>query len=149
MTDSAGKVKGGGVRRVLAAVGLAAVLVGAPTTVAVAAVLSVGATGNSYNQTIYYGTPRWHGGGSGTSFRLDSHTYFCGSSFQIALRGHGSGDSTYYNYYQNLGGTQGFKWWNGSLNVPADSYYITARNNCAGGSDLGYYNWAGALTLNQ
>lgn len=124
--------------------GLVALFVGAPVA-ASALNVGIGSTNDSYNQTLYYSTSRYHNGGSGSSFRLDAHTGFCGSTFRIALR-NGVGDSTYYSHWSSLGSTKNFNWWNGSLNVPADWYKVTARNDCAGGPAT--FSWQGLLHLN-
>lgn len=130
--------------RTATVVGLVALFVGAPVA-ASALNVGIGSYNDSYNQTLYYSTSRYHAGGSGSSFRLDSHTGFCGSSFRIALR-NPVGDSTYFSHFTSLGSTKNFTWWNGSLNVPANWYKVTARNDCAGGGPT--FSWQGLLHLN-
>lgn len=125
-------------------VGLAATLmVGAPIAATAGDWPGVGATDEPFNQTLYYSEPRWHGGGSGAYYRLDSHTGMCGSQFWLALR---AGDSTNRNYFSSTGLTKSFVWHNGSLNIPANFYRITARNDCAGNPG-GTYTWSGHLHL--
>lgn len=130
---------------VIAAAGLATLIAGAPLA-ANALNVGIGATSEPYNQTLYYSTARYHAGGSGSSFRLDSHTGLCGSYFKIALRNTGSGDSTNFNMFRSFV-TQTFVWWNGSTNVPQGYYAITARNDCAGMPGA-TYSWQGLLHLN-
>lgn len=131
--------------KVIAAAGLAVVFIAAPIA-ASAATSTIGASNESYNQTIYYSATRYHAGGSGASFNLQSHSGMCGSTFWLALRIPG-GDSTLRNSFTSVGGTQSFKWWNGALSVPAGWYATTARNDCAGMPGA-LYSWSGSLHLN-
>lgn len=124
---------------------LAAVLVGAPLA-ASAATYTVGSSGEPYNQTLYYGTPRDHAGGSGNTYTLSTHSGFCASTFWMALR-NAAGDSTNRANFTSTGVTRTLTWWTGGLAIPAGRYYVTARNDCAGMPGA-TYSWNGSLKIN-
>lgn len=126
--------------RLFAIIASAALLVGIPTA---AHAYTISGTGQSYNQTVYYTSAHSHNGGA-ASFRLDSHSGFCGSNFWLALRAN-SGDSTYQNSFTSTGVRKSFIWHTGSSSVPSGVYRITSRNNAAGCPPT--FNWSGDLAL--
>jgi len=122
---------------------LASLLIGAPIA-ASATTYAIGAQNEPFNQTLYYSQPRKHTGAL-ASFTLTSHSGMCAGSFWNALR-NDAGDSTMKLSFSGLG-SKYYVWNNGSSSIPANWYYITARNDCAGMPGA-TYTWTGNLYLN-